>query len=198
MNRKAILLKLSGICGISLLLVFLVGLFFSIRQAPWFNWTDYAISDLGTSIPLFNYTLLTVGIILLIFTFGLYFSLHGERAGPVVFALSSIYFIAVGLFPLPSPIHVETSGLFFIAFPLGFFILGIQLHRESNVFLRKMGHAALILPLISACSPSFLLFFRDIAVPEMTILVPGFLWCMRYGIHLVQHQKNISSNQALL
>ena len=121
MNWKTILLQIAGICGILLPLVFLGGVFISIRQAPWFKWTDYAISDLGTCIPLFNYTLLIVGIILLVFAVGLYFSLQGERAGPVVFALSSLYFMGVGLVPLPDPIHVDTSGLFFIAFIERFF-----------------------------------------------------------------------------
>lgn len=197
MNWKTLLVQLSGICGILLPLVFLGGLFLSIGQAPWFNWTDYAISDLGIRVPLFNYTLFIVGIILLIFTLGLYCSLYGERAGPVVFALSSLYFMGVGLVPLPDPIHVDTSGLFFIAFPLGFFILGLQLYQKTNAFLRTMSRAALIFTVISVCSPVFLLFYRGIAIPEMIILVPGFLWCLRYGIHLVQHYHKTSSQGCL-
>lgn len=192
MNWKTTLLQLSGICGILLPLVFLGGLFLSIHQAPWFNWMDYAISDLGTHVPLFNYTLFIVGIILLIFTLGLYFSLQGERAGPVVFALSSLYFMGVGLVPLPDPIHIDTSGLFFIAFPLGFFILGLQLYRKKNALLRTMSRAALILTVISVCSPVFLIFYEGIAIPEMIILVPGFLWCLWYGLHLIQ-QYNLTN-----
>ena len=94
--------------------------------------------------------------------------------------------MGVGLVPFPDPIHVDTSGLFFIAFPLGFFILGLQLYRKKNALLRTMSHAALIITAISVCTPVLLIFFQGIAIPEMIILVPGFLWCLWYGLHLVQ------------
>jgi hypothetical membrane protein len=192
--KKKTIQYLSGISGILLPIIFTVGLVLSIREAPWFEWTNNAISDLGIpehGIPLFNYTLVVVGILLLFFTIGLYHSLQRERPGPVTLGLSSIYFIGVGLYPLPDPIHIEISGLFFIAFPFGFFIIGLSMYRKPNDFLHMMGLAALLIVILSLCSPIIFLFYSGIAIPEMMILIPGFLWCMYYSIHLLEIKKKI-------
>ena len=184
--------KLSGISGILLPIIFTLVLFLSLQRAPWFSWTENAISDLGRSefgLSFFNYLLITIGILLLIFSIGLLYSLKGQRAGPTIFALSSIYFIGIGVYPLPNPDHVDISGLFFIAFPFGFLIIGLYLHKNSIIFYKYMGVFALIIAVISGFSPVFLLFNSGIAIPEVVILFPGFLWCMVYGLHLVIHKK---------
>ena len=186
MNIKTVI-KISSISGILLPFVFLIGLLISIIRAPWFNWTEYAISDLGkidVGFQSFNITLFFVGVLLLIFSFGLYYSLKTERISPTILAISSLYFIAVGIYPLPSPIHIDFSGLLFISFPLSFFTLGIQLYKKKEPFIKKMAEYALIMSVVSACSPIFLLFNPGIAIPEMIILVPGFFWCCRYGLYM--------------
>lgn len=186
MNIKTVI-NIGSISGILLPFAFLIGLLISIIRAPWFKWTEYAISDLGRidiGFQSFNFTLFFVGILLLIFSFGLYYSLKNERIAPTILAISSLYFIAVGIYPLPSPIHIDFSGLLFISFPLSFFALGIQLYNRKDIFLKKMAEYALLITIISACSPIFLLFNPGIAIPEMIILVPGFFWCFGYGLHL--------------
>ena len=190
------IIKISGISGILLPIIFILGLILSIWEAPWFSWTDNAISDLGRSefgIPLFNYTLITIGFLLLLFSLGLYYSLKRERMGPTALALSSIYFIGVGVYPLPNPIHIDISGLFFIAFPLGFFILGLHMYKKQYHFMKNMGIIALVIAIISGCSPIVLLFFNGIAIPEIIIIVPGLLLCMRYGVNLIISKKSRSS-----
>lgn len=186
-------IKIFGISGIILPIIFILGLILSISKAPWFSFTDNAISDLGRSefsILLFNYTLVAVGILLLIFSVGLYYSLNRERIGPTVLALSSLYFIGVGVYPLPSSIHVDISGLFFIAFPLSFVILGLNLYKKQNFFLKNMGFIALIISIIAGFSPIAMIFFKGIAVPEIIIIIPGLLWCMKYGINIIFSSKN--------
>ena len=198
MELKSII-KISGISGILLPIVFILGLMLSILEAPWFRWTDNAISDLGRSefgIPLFNYTLISIGILLFLFSVGLYYSLKSERMGPTALALSSIYFVGVGACPLPNQIHIDISGLFFIAFPLGFFILGLNMYKNQYHFIKNMGIIALTIAIISGVSPIFLLFFNGIAIPEIIIIIPGLLWCMRYGLNLIlpdgfSNSKNI-------
>jgi len=182
------LIKFSGVCGILLPIVFLVVLFLSVQRAPWFSWTDNAISDLGRhefGLLFFNYAVVALGLLLLVFSFGLYYSLKRGRAGPTIFALSSLYFIGIGIFPLPDPNHIDISGLFFIAFPLGFLILGLHMYKQAASFIKNMGRYAFIIAGIAGFSPIFLLFYSGIAIPEVIILVPGFLWCLRYGIHLL-------------
>ena len=132
--KSEYLIKLSGICGIMLPIVTISGLLLALPRAPWFSWTENAISDLGRpefGLSFFNYTLILIGILLLTFSFGLLYSLKGERVGPTVFALSSLYFIGVGMFPLPDPNHVDVSGLFFIAFPLGFLMFGLKMYKKN-------------------------------------------------------------------
>jgi len=110
------LIKFSGICGVVLPISFILVLFLSLQRSPWFSWTENAISDLGRSefgLLFFNYTLITIGILLLFFSFGLYYSLKRERVGPTVFALSSLYFIGIGIFPLPDPNHVDIISSWF-------------------------------------------------------------------------------------
>ncbi len=188
LTKSEYIIKFSGICGIGLPIVFIAALVLSLQHAPWFSWTDNAISDLGRSefgLVFFNYILISLGILLLIFSFGLYYSLKKERAGPIIFALSSLYFIGVGIFPLPDPSHVDISGLFFIAFPLGFLILGLYMYKQAAPFIKNMGIYAFIIAGIAGCSPIFLLFNSGIAIPEVIILIPGFFWCMRYGLHIL-------------
>jgi len=190
--KSEYLIKLSGICGIMLPIVTISGLLLALPRAPWFSWTENAISDLGRpefGLSFFNYTLILVGILLLAFSFGLLYSLKGARVGPTAFALSSIYFIGVGLFPLPNPNHVDVSGLFFIAFPLGFLMLGLKMYKKRSRFIKNMGISALIIAIIGGTSPIFLLFYEGIAIPEVIILFPGFFWCMRYGLHLIASEK---------
>jgi len=171
----------------SLIVIISIALFISLQNAPWFSWTENAISDLGRpehGMPFFNLVLGFVGILLLIFSIGLISSFRKERIGPTILALSSIYFIGIGIFPLPDPNHVDVSGLFFIAFPLGFFILGLQLYKKKDVFIRKMGKFALVIGVISGLSPIILVSYAGIAIPEIIIIFPGFLWCFRYGLYL--------------
>ena len=119
------------------------------------------------------------------FSFGLYYTLNGERFGPTALALSSIYFIQVGIISLPDPTHVDVSSLFFIAYPIGFFLLGIRTFNNPVDFIRKMGLFALVIAILSVVSPLVLLFYKGIAIPEMIILMPGFIWCMIYGYYFI-------------
>lgn len=192
MNYKYLLI-LSGVCGILLPIVFLVILITAFQAAPWFNWTEYAISDIGRpefGLDFFNFGLALIGILLLMFSFGLYYTLNGEKFGPTALALSSIYFIQVGLISLPDPTHTDVSSLFFIAFPIGFFLLGIRTFNNPFNFYRKMGIFALLITVLTVISPVVLLFYEGIAIPEMIILFPGFIWCMIYGSYFMVSKED--------
>jgi len=188
MKAKDIFLKSSAISGISLPILFIGLLIYSIQLAPWFDWTVHAISDLGNpifEIFCFNCGLIIIGILMLIFSIGLYFYLGGERMGPTILAMSSIYFMGIGVFPITHPNHIHISGLFFISFPLGFFVLGLQIFRKKCDFICKMGYLAIIIGVVSLASTSILLFFSGIAIPEVIILVSGFTWCLVFGIYML-------------
>ena len=182
------LTKLSGISGV-ILPIFTVGLLiWALSQSPWFSWTENALSDIGRpehGLTCFNYGFIIIGILILIFSFGFYFSLKDQRAGPTVFALSALYLMAVGLYPLPSIEHIDLSALFFIAFPFGFLLYGWRNLNDKSHFKKKMSIFALAVFIIAAFSPVLLLIFNGIAIPEALILFSGMIWFMIYGFYLI-------------
>ena len=188
MELKKKFIKISGLSGILLPILTITLLILALQQASWFSWTGNAISDLGRSssgILCFNFGLIIIGILLLIFSIGLYFYLGGARVGPTMLAISSIYFIGIGFFPLPNPNHIDFSGLFFIAFPLAFFVLGLQIFRNKCDFICKMGIFAIIIGAFSLLAPIFLIFYNGIAIPEFIILTSAFIWCFAFGFKML-------------
>ncbi len=184
-------IRFSGICGFILPIYTITLLSCGISQAPSFNWTENAISDLGRldyGISCFNYSLMIIGLFLLIFSIGLHLLLIEQRIGPTIFALSAIYLIGVGVYPLPLPEHIDISGLFFIAFPFGFLAFGLKNYQSKVQFLRKMGIFALIIVIISAIAPVTLIFFKGIAIPEAIVIIPGFVWCLVFGFYMLNYK----------
>jgi hypothetical membrane protein len=184
-------IRLSGICGILLPIYTIFLIVFGISQSSSFSWTENAISDLGrleVGSAYFNIGLVLIGVLLLVFSIGIHLLLIEQRTGPTIFALSAIYLIGVGVYPLPLPEHVDISGLFFIAFPIGFVIFGLVNRNSENEFLKKIGRAALFLLIIFAIAPFTLLFFNGIAIPEVIVIIPGFLWCMVLGFYMINYQ----------
>lgn len=190
--NELVVKKISGICGILLPIVLLIMLFIAVQQAPWFSLTDNAISDLGKpehNLSFVNYSFVVMGVLILLFSIGLYFSFKKVRAGSTLLSISSIYFVAAGFVPLPDINHVDASALFFIAFPFSFLLIGLIFYKEKKKFIKKMGLFALLIASLSGISPIFLLFYSGIAIPELIILLPGFSWCLVYGLHLLNERE---------
>jgi len=182
------LLKLSGFCGILLFVVAIITLVFSILDNPWFNWTDYAISDLGSSngsLIFFNGGVILQGVLLLFFSLGFIKNSDDNNPGPRILLISSYSLIGVGMFPLPSPIHFPVSCIFFISFTLSFLVFGLYKFKKSISFMRTMKIFAFVVTLYAFVSPLFLLFFTGVAISEMFIIFPGFLWCMVYSCKML-------------
>jgi hypothetical membrane protein len=182
------LTRLLGLCGILFPIFSIIILILSVQMTPWFNLTEYAISDLGLTVgagSFFNYGIIIAGFLLLIFSLGLILDLKNRQAGPTILLLSSLFLIGVGVFPLPNPNHIYVSSLFFIGFSLSFLILGINMIKSKTIFIKKMGRSALICVVIAGVSPVFLLFVNGIAITELFSIFPGFIWCMRYGFYFL-------------
>lgn len=180
--------KFSGVCGILVIIVFLTSLFLSLQQAPWFSWTDNPISELGKqdAVPfIFNNGLIITGILLLFFSIGFSKALKDRNVSPLFFCISSIFLIAVGFIPLPSIEHAYLSGMFFGAFGYAFFAFGVSFYKDSLPFRRKMSFFAILNLIIILISPIFLLYFNGEAIPEMIIIIPGFIWCVLFGSKMV-------------
>jgi len=180
--------RFSGLCGILVLFVFLTFLFMSIMQVPWFSWTENAISDLGkqdAAPSIFNNGLIITGILFLAFSIGLSLELKDRDVSPLFFSLSSIFFIGVGLVPLPNIVHVILSVLFFGTLGYAFFAYGFSFYKNKIAFFRKMGIFAIFNLILILISPIFLLLFKGVAIPEMILIIPGFIWCVLFGLKMV-------------
>jgi hypothetical membrane protein len=183
--KKNCLNTISALCGFILPIIALISIYISLQQVPDFNWTENAISDLGRpgeAFCFFNVSLIIIGLLFFIFSLGLIKIFKENKIAPVMIFISSFFFIGIGIFPLPNPVHIVVSSLFFIAFPLGFLILGLNLIKKSNSFIRKMGFFAIINSIIALCSTVLLFFISGIAITELLVVIPGFFWCMVFGL----------------
>ncbi|MCK4364472.1 MAG: DUF998 domain-containing protein [Thermoplasmatales archaeon] len=186
--RHSLLIKTSGFCGVTLPIFTFLFILRSMSRVTGFSWTENAISDLGRigyGTSYFNFGLIIIGILLLVFSIGLNLALKTQRVGPTVFALSAIYLVGVGIYPLPTSEHIDLSGLFFIAFTFGFLVFGIKNYKNQVDFLKKMGGFALIVVAFAAIAPISLIFVSGIAIPEAMMLFPGFIWCFVFGIYMI-------------
>ena len=182
------LIKTSGFCGVALPIFIFLFMICSLERVSGFSWVEHAISDLGRigyGTSYFNFGLIIIGVLLLIFSIGLNLTLKNQRIGPTVFAISAIYLIGVGIYPLPASEHADLSGLFFIAFTFGFLAFGIKNYKNQDGFLKKMGIFALIVVLFAAISPISFLFASGVAIPEAMVIFLGFIWCFVFGINMI-------------
>ena len=106
MNSKNVAwLKISGVSGIVTPIVAFAFISLAIVYSPQFSWTENALSDLGVqegvTAVLFNYGLIIVGILALVFASGL-FVLQKTMLGKIgafIFVLAALTLMAIDVFP---------------------------------------------------------------------------------------------------
>lgn len=115
-------LRRLGLCGLIAPPLAFACILLSVYLSPSFSWTKNALSDLGVgkTAPLFNFGLMTAGLLLFIFSLS---SLSVTREFSGLFAslllgLDSLALFGVGLFPESyGDLHFWVSVLFFLLFP---------------------------------------------------------------------------------
>jgi len=100
---------------------------------------------------------------------------------------SSLFLILVSVYPLPLYIHFYVSVPFFIFFPLSFLIIDFLNFKSKHNFKRKMSYFAFLVFLIAVISSVFLLVFDDVAIPEVLVVFPGFIWYMIFGFGIISN-----------
>ncbi len=179
------LIKITAICGILIPIIIFSSIFFAISVAPWFEWTNNALSNLGVeglSAFFFNNGLILGGFIIFIFSLCLIHLLK-NKIGAYLLLGSSISLIGIGVFPETIfLLHYLTSVVFFILITIAMVIIGFTMLMSNSY--KILGKIALFFSIIALMSPFTLIYLNGIAIPEAMVCFPAFIWCMLFGIRI--------------
>jgi hypothetical membrane protein len=179
------LIKITAVCGILIPIIIFTSIFFAISVAPWFEWTNNALSNLGIeglSAFFFNNGLILGGFLIFIFSLCLIRLLKNKIGAYLLFG-SSISLMGIGIFPETIfLLHYFTSAAFFILITITMLIIGLTMY--FNNYYKTLGAIALFFSIIAMVSPFTLSFLNGIAIPEAMACFPAFIWCMLFGIKI--------------
>ena len=201
--------RFAGWCGLIGPLLAFTTIGVAILLAPWFNWFNNALSDLGhpwmlggsngtpginPAASVFNGGLFFGGLITFVFSVWLLWHNYFERStigliASVFLTIATIFLIAIGVFHEGiSGIHFAVSVGFFVFVLLAGMLYGIRLMLAPD--RRLFGIIAFVLSLISAgiwvvyyTIP--ILPFSGVAIPEIIAAIAAFIWVFPLCIRLV-------------
>ncbi len=180
--------RLAGLCGVFTPLVTLTLIFVAVAASPWFNWHTNALSDIGVSPSphLFNAALLSGGLIYLVFVIG-FLRWQGAKSllakGAAFFMLlGGIGLILIGLFTEETGrLHYVVAATYFLATPVAYLLLGVDLQRCGKKLLGLLTLTAGIAAfLLIALVPR-----RGLAVPEILASVVLGAWTLSMGMKML-------------
>ena len=180
--KEETFIQIAGICGVLFPILLFTTIGISLLQSPWFNWTEYAISDLYVT-GIFNYGMIISGILAFAFTVGLH-KVSGEKIGAFFLIISTIGLIGLGIFPVPYPLHFPFSAILFLFIGIAFGFIGF-VEKPIPFFEHKMHLFARIVFVIIAFSFIPFIIFKGVAIAEVTVLIPASIWCMVYGMKMM-------------
>jgi hypothetical membrane protein len=131
-------------------------IFLAIQTAPWFSWTENALSDLGVegvTAMIFNYGLMTTAVIIVLFSIGLQWFTEGDlvgRIGSSLLLLTAMFLFLIGVFPeTAGRIHFYFSVAFFITLSVTIMVLSIYILRQrmkwEGVTMLAMGFVSVLI-----------------------------------------------------
>jgi hypothetical membrane protein len=141
--------------------------------APWFSWTENALSDLGhherATANLFNGGLIVAGLIGSAFPLWLVFDTECflRRLGAVIVAVTLVDLALIGVFPTPHDLHRTVSVVFFVGVTLGLIVWGVgdtvadRRLRGGAIAVSGLFHGVLWVVWFSSIVP-----YKGVAVPE--------------------------------
>jgi hypothetical membrane protein len=211
-RRGVLRFRISGVCGVLTPIVAFTCIFLAVASAPEFSWVDNALSDLGVmsgvTAAVFNYGLITSGILGFIFATNLFrvmrvfeiLSADGKPhllfyrglVGALFFSLACLALVAIGVFPENVRyLHYFASVAFFVLLigALGSLGIGFWQVRQKSwaVFTLLLG--------VVAAAPWLLLFVvryvSGVAIPELIAAVAGGLWAGVFGFKMLKMASQI-------
>ena len=174
------------ILGLSSFLLPLATIFISIALSPWFSWMNNALSDLGHSTkspvaPIFNFGLVTGGLLLLLYSAN-YMSRRYPLTSKLV-AIASYFLILIGTFDeVYGKLHFLVSLIFFLA--LAFASLTYSFEEKANYPIA----IAVIIAAVWAIQLSGLC-ICGAAIPEIISIFVTLIWFIDSMIKLQRSLK---------
>ena len=180
--------QLAGLAGTLTPLIMLGLIFLAITQSPWFSWHDNALSDMGVNsvAPLFNGALLGGGLLYLAFAIGFlrWHGLHSilSKAAAGLMLAGGIGLCLVGVLTEDAGrLHYVVAATYFLATPLAYVLLGIDLLRRGKTLAGALTIAA-------GLAAIFMIGFvphKRIAVPEILAAVVMSAWTFSMGAKML-------------
>ena len=197
LQRSSLKLRIGAAGGITAPIVAFACIIAAITSYPQFSWTNNALSDLGIvegiTGPLFNFGLITAGILALIFaTLGLFTFMGKSSLGKVgsgFFAAATIALICIGIFNENfSPTHYIVSVAFFMLAPIGLFILTCAFYRNH-----QRGIAAFTVAIGAVAALAWILQFTlnyvpNVAIPETISALAISVWAIVLAKIMLKHK----------
>ena len=132
------IVRLMGKFGILAPIIGAIMILLSIQASPWFNWSDYALSNLGArgfGSALFNSGLPMTGAVLMMFSSGLFTYTRGDLIGQLGSSLHLVVaftLVVLGLVNINvQPWHNYFSISLFVFIPLSLFLLSVYNWRND-------------------------------------------------------------------
>ncbi len=192
--KKLISQKKAGICGILGPVVIFLFIAVSIFLHPWFNFPNYALSDLGafgkSYFMVFGLGLIFSGIFFLVFSFGLEDLTNTKigSAGSKIFLLGALSMIFAGVFPKGIVFHTLAAVIMFGLYFFGILFIGVdQFLKKSTRVWGVFIFSTLFLTIVGAVFVLPIPYVIEPAIPETLGIL--FLSCFTivFGLRILNY-----------
>jgi hypothetical membrane protein len=166
----------------------------AVSSAPWFSWTENALSDLGVfglSAVIFNNGLIITAAMMMVFCVGIWKLVGGDmmgRSGAVLFLLAATFLVGIGAFPeTAGRIHYYVSVGFFVSMPLSLFAMAVYMLRRG---MKRLGLLTLALGGFAAFvwTPNW----DGVAIPEALSALAVGAWTTVMGSRMLVEKQGAS------
>jgi len=162
--------------------------FAAISTAPWFNWTENALSDLGVeglTAIIFNDGLGMTACLLALFSLGVYemtkMDIYGKASFVLLFA-AAVFLLFIGVFPeTAGRIHTYFSVAFFVTLPISGWAFAAHAWRRG---MRNMAYLSIASGVIATLV--WLPSWDGVAIPEAVSALSMGIWSEVLGYWMIR------------
>jgi len=189
-ERNAAWLKMSGLSGILAPIITFACVLLAIGSYPQFSWTNNALSDLGV-VPgitaiLFNSGLISSGLLVIAFSWGLPLLLRRKilgRAAASVLILAGLALALIGVFTEQyGRIHWYVSVMFFMLFPIAMLLVFVTFLSTAEL---KMSLLTLLMAVLAGAVWT-IRFGEGVAIPETLAAFGASIWSVVLGLRMLK------------